>query len=125
MAFDIEAARKTYRQRISAQKEERARRHRQAQAEADRVIQHIKEQYNPRRIIQWGSVLRPERFTEISDIDVAVEGITDPEVWSRMEREVERMVTIPLDLVPFDRIHPEHQNQIRARGKIVYERSER
>jgi hypothetical protein len=27
--------------------------------------------YHPVRIYQWGSLLRPERFQEISDIDIA------------------------------------------------------
>lgn len=122
MAFDIEAARIAYRQRISARRDARERRRLQAQLEAEKVIEYIKERYSPRRIIQWGSILRPEHFTESSDIDIAVEGIADLEEWSRMERDVERMVTLPLDLVPFDRIHPEHQKQILLRGTVVYER---
>jgi predicted nucleotidyltransferase len=122
MGFDIEAARKTYQQKIASWNEARHRRWLEATKEAARIIDYIAVNYRPRRIIQWGSLLRPDRFTENSDIDIAVEGISSPGTWSRMEREVEGITTMPLDLVPFDRIHREHQNQILSRGKVVYER---
>ena len=43
--------------------------------------------------------MRPERFTESSGIDLAVEGIADAQTWSDMDREVERMATVPLDFL--------------------------
>lgn len=125
MAVDIDRARRNYQERIDEQSAARRKRWERARDEADHIVRHIAEHFAPKRIIQWGSVLRPERFTEISDIDVAVEGISDPDVWSRMERDVERMATIPLDLVRFEHIHPEHQKQILRRGKVVYERTKR
>lgn len=65
MAFDIEAARIAYRQRISARRDARERRRLQAQREAEKVIEYIKERYSPRRIIQWGSIVRPEHQKQI------------------------------------------------------------
>ena len=44
-------------------KRERTRRARTAQA------------HNPRRIYQWGSLVETGHFTELSDIDIALEGI--------------------------------------------------
>ena len=46
-----------------------------AQRAAARIISAIAEQYQPRRIYQWGSLLHTERFREISDIDIAIEGL--------------------------------------------------
>lgn len=35
----------------------------------------IATRYQPRRIYQWGSLLHRAEFSEISDIDLAVEGV--------------------------------------------------
>ena len=74
-------------------------------------------------VIQWGSVLRQERFTEISDIDIAVEGITDPETWSHLETDVLAIVSFPLHLIPFEQVIPVHQQDILSRGNVIYERT--
>jgi len=42
----------------------------------------IVREYKPLRIYQWGSLLEDRHFSEISDIDIAVEGITDAETLS-------------------------------------------
>lgn len=121
-AFDIEAARASYRQRQEAKRASRLERWAHAERQAQQAVALIVERYRPLRVVQWGSVLKPERFTEVSDIDIAVEGIHDQQLWSDMERDLEKMLTFPLDLVPLDRIRPEFRDQILARGKVVYER---
>ena len=63
--------------------------HQRAAAQARDVVELIGQRYRPRRIIQWGSVLQPERFREFSDIDIAVEGITDPQLFFRLVGDVE------------------------------------
>ncbi len=121
-SFDIAAARRNYRARGEECRARLRRLWERAREEADEAVRIVVEHYRPKRVIQWGSVLRPEAFTEISDIDIAVEGIDDMESWSRMERDLLAVVSFPLDLVRFDRIHPEHQRQILSRGVVVYER---
>lgn len=120
--FDIEAAREHFRKRISEKAERRRELWLKAKVEAEQAVQLLIDRYKPSRIIQWGSVLKPEYFTEASDIDIAVEGIDDVEVWSDIERDLISITSFPLDLVRFDRLHPEHQSQILASGKVVYER---
>jgi len=120
--FDLEAARRAYRQRQEAKRRELADLHARAVEEAERAMALIVERYRPRRVVQWGSLLRPERFTRVSDIDIAVEGIEDMSAWSRMEAEVEALVTFPLDLVPLDRIRAQHREDILRAGRVVYER---
>jgi len=122
--FDIEGARRTDRARREARRLHREHLWQQARDEADLAIRHLIEQYKPTRIIQWGSVLRPEQFSEISDIDIAIEGVDDMQTLSRIERELEAMVSFPLHLERFDRLHPEHQKQILMRGKVVYARAD-
>lgn len=119
--FDIDAARRTYRRREAERTERLRQLWRDASDQADRAVALIAREFAPTRIIQWGSILRPERFTEISDIDIAVEGIDDQETWSRLEREVERIVSFPLDLLPFGLLRPEYRREILQRGKVVYE----
>ena len=120
--FDIEAAKRNYRARILKQREERHDLWAKAREEADRAIEIIVDEYSPMRVIQWGSILRADLFTEVSDIDIAIEGIDDMETWSRLERRLLDIVSFPLDLVRFDRLHPEHRKQILMRGRVVYER---
>ena len=120
--FDIQAARENWRRRIDERTRQRRELWEKAKAEADRAIALIIERYNPGRVIQWGSVLRPDRFTEISDIDIAVEGVTDPETWSRLETDVLAVVSFPLHLIPFERVIPIHQQDILSRGRVAYER---
>lgn len=119
--FDIQAARENWRKRVDERNRQRRELWERAKTEADCAVALIIERYEPRRVIQWGSVLRPERFTEISDIDIAVEGITDPETWSRLETDVLAVVSFPLHLIPFEQVIPVHQQDILARGRVVYE----
>ena len=119
--FDIPAARENWRKRVDERTRQRRELWEKARTEADRAIALIIERYKPRRVIQWGSVLRPERFTEISDIDIAVEGVTDPETWNRLETDVLAVVSFPLHLIPFEQVIPIHQQDILSRGRVVYE----
>ena len=121
--FDIQAARENWRKRVDERDRQRRKLWEKAKAEADHAVALIIERYKPRRVIQWGSVLRPERFTEISDIDIAVEGVTDPATWSQLERDVLAIVSFPLHLIPFEHVIPVHQQDILSRGRVVYERA--
>ena len=50
-----------------------------ARKDFQKIIEMIIRKYQPRRIYQWGSLLNERHFTERSDIDIALEGITSPE----------------------------------------------
>jgi len=61
-------------------KRERTRRVRtalleQAQSDARAIIERIAKAHNPQRIYQWGSLVETRHFMELSDIDIALEGI--------------------------------------------------
>ena len=71
----------------------------------------------------WGSLLRPDRFTELSDVDIYIEGVSSPEVWSSIERDLLDAVSLPLDLVRWETLMQPHRESIVARGKVVYESS--
>jgi predicted nucleotidyltransferase len=100
----------------------RRRRWELARRDAARIVSLIIEKYAPRRVYQWGSLLDPERFSEISDIDIAVEGLGGPERYFQLLGEADELTELPLDLVELERIHPLHAEGIRRKGKLVYER---
>ena len=113
--FDYAAAR-----RFLDQKQARIARTRhalweRAKADADCIVQMIHERYRPRRIIQWGSVLHPEQFTAVSDIDLAVEGI-DAVSFMRLCADAEELTVFPLDLVHLDVIDPHFKNILERKG---------
>ena len=68
-------------------------------------------------------MLHPERFTVCSDIDIAIEGITDAETYFRLLADAMKHTRIALDIVQIEKIEPEFATLIRQSGKIVYERT--
>ena len=53
----------------------------QAVSDSGAIVDMIVRKYQPVRVYQWGSVLRPGGFRDYSDIDIAVEGIADAVMW--------------------------------------------
>jgi len=98
--------------------------HRQAAGDAERIVRYIIEKYKPKRIIQWGSLLKPEQFRDYSDIDLALEGIPDAETFFRLTGEIEKLTSFPLDVVQWEHLEPEFREVILHKGKVVYESPE-
>ena len=87
------------------------------------IIEMIARDYAPLRIWQWGSLLEPERFSEISDIDIALEDFAgDSAAWFELLGKAEELSDFPLDIIRLERIEPLHAASIRERGRIAYER---
>ncbi|HAS83337.1 MAG TPA: hypothetical protein DCS43_11870 [Verrucomicrobia bacterium] len=120
--FNLEAARQAFAQRHARQRTRLLALAGQAQEDFCRIIDMLIHNYHPRRIYQWGSLLHPERFQDISDIDIAVEGWEDPMIGLQALDTACQMTGFPVDLVELDRIHPAHADTIRKEGKLVYER---
>ena len=74
------------------------------------------EKYRPRRVYQWGSLLERARFWEHSDIDLAVEGVTEAERFFALYGEADRLTSFALDLVQMERVEPEYAELIRQNG---------
>lgn len=121
--FDIESARRTYSQRRCIRNNKLQANARQAQQDFDHIIQMLIKHFSPRRIYQWGSLLHPDRFQEISDIDIAIEGWTDPMTGLHALDKACQLTNFPVDLVELERIHPAHADTIRQEGKLVYEQT--
>jgi predicted nucleotidyltransferase len=107
-------------------KRERTRRARtalleQAQSDARAIIERIARAYNPSRIYQWGSLVEPGHFTELSDIDIALEGLRGAEEYFAILGEVMGMTAFPLDIIELEKVDAETAEGIRRRGRIVHE----
>lgn len=94
----------------------------QATSDVETIIAMIIRCYRPRRIFQWGSLLRPGAFKPYSDIDIAIEGLTDAEQFFALLGQAQACARFPLDIVQLEKIAPEHAEDIRRYGKLVYER---
>ena len=77
--------------------------------------------YSPNRIVQWGSLLNPDQFDESSDIDIAVEGVTDADRYFALLGDAMALTRFRVDIVQLERIEPEFAELIRLKGKVVYE----
>ena len=107
-------------------KRERTRRARtalleRAQSDALAIIERIARVHNPSRIYQWGSLVETGHFTELSDIDIALEGLRGAEEYFAILGEVMGMTASPLDIIELEKVGAETAEGIRRRGRIVHE----
>ena len=93
-----------------------------ATRDARAIVAAIAEQVNPRRIYQWGSLLDRARFSEISDIDIAVEGLRGPAEFFRTLGIAMDRTSMPVDVVELEKVPEDVADRIRRRGALVHER---
>ena len=110
-----------------ADREERRRerldeRYAQATRDAQAIVSEIAAQVNPCRIYQWGSLLDRRRFTEISDLDIAVEGLNGPAEFFQVIGIAMSTTVLPVDVVELEKLPADVAERIRARGALVHER---
>ena len=86
------------------------------------IVSAIARDYKPLRIYLWGSLVNGRHYSERSDIDIALEGITDPAQLSAVRSLAEKLTLFPLDIVAIEHMHPAYADHIRRRGKVAYER---
>lgn len=103
-SFDIAAAAATFVRRYEKTREHRRRLHERACADFARIIDMAIREYQPRRILQWGSLLEPDDFDENSDIDIAVEGLADAREFLELLGKAVSMTDFPVDLVEWEKL---------------------
>ena len=122
--FDYTKARQFLERKEKNRKKVLVKRYNQAWQDSQEIIKFIIERYNPKRIYQWGSLLDWEHFAEISDIDIALEGITSADQIFEIYGSIMNMSDYSIDLVQMEKIAPEFAEIIKKKGKVVYERRE-
>jgi predicted nucleotidyltransferase len=109
-------------ERAASDREARRELHAEAQRDAEAIVEMIIRRFGPRRLVQWGSVLQGDQFREYSDIDIAIEGITDPETFFEILEAAESMTRFPVDIVQLEHVEPAYRELILEKGRLVYER---
>ena len=126
MEFDadnIKKARDGLKRRLRDQRADSLVLHARAFKDFESILNMIVIDYHPKRIYQWGSLLHPDQFRDYSDIDIAIEGIVEPEAYFDMLGKAQSMTKFPVDIVQLEKIEPEFAESICKEGKVVYERS--
>ena len=94
----------------------------EARRDSERIVEHTARACQPRRINLWGSLVGGHHSSECSDIDIALERITNAASFFAILAEAEYLTCFPIDLVQLETSHPAYGESIRPRGRIVYER---
>jgi predicted nucleotidyltransferase len=118
--FDYESAREFLRQKERRRQKLLDARFARAWEDFHRIAETIWQKYHPDAIYQWGSLLDRNQFSEISDIDIALEGRMTAERYFALLADTEGMTDLPLDIVELAKVHPAHAEAIRTRGRRVY-----
>lgn len=92
--------------------------------DAQKIIAMIQEEFCPRAIYQWGSVIHKENFREYSDIDIAVEGLAQVDSIFKIARKADTLTTFPVHIIELEKIESQYADIIRQKGKKVYESSQ-
>ncbi|OQX24778.1 MAG: hypothetical protein BWK80_19015 [Desulfobacteraceae bacterium IS3] len=121
--FNIKKASEFLRRKQEKKQEENRTRFEAAWRDFNKIVAMIIENYKPVRIYQWGYLLNENHFSEISDIDIAVQGIDLDEHYFAMIGQAMRLTDFPLDIVEIEKIEPIHAQHIREKGRLVYERT--
>lgn len=120
--FDYASARQYLKHKQDKAQAQRFSLWQKAKADSVTIIEMIIEKYSPEQIIQWGSILKPEHFSEISDIDLAVSGV-DSIVFMDLLADAENLTQFSLDLVRWEELCDPFQRIISMKGTVVYGRS--
>lgn len=119
---EAETIRAFVRKRRRRRKRALAARLAKARRDCDAIVARIAGEISPERIYIWGSLVRPEYFSERSDLDIAVEGAADPIRLYELAGELQRQTAFDLDIVRMESVHPAYADHIRRRGMVVHER---
>ncbi len=120
--INIDAARAFQKKKRQVRRDKLGLRYRDALNDFQQIVDMIANKYKPKKIYQWGSLLNKEDFSEISDIDIAVEGLPDAQSYFNMLADAEKRTSFPLDIVEMESVHELHKNMIIQKGVLVYER---
>lgn len=121
---DIEQVRAFLRAKRAAREAKLAAALGQARTDAARIIDRLVREVDPQRVYQWGSLVAGRHFSEISDIDVALEGLAGPEAYFRAIGIAMEETTFPVDIIELEKVDPPTRERIRRNGRLIYERKQ-
>jgi predicted nucleotidyltransferase len=117
----IEKYKKTYINRLKQQKLKNKRLHTQALSDIEKIKKFLIEEAKVNEIYLFGSIVS-NNFNQNSDIDIAVSGIKD-EDFLKIYAKLDDFTSFNIELIDLDERDDFLRQQIRKRGKKIYERS--
>jgi predicted nucleotidyltransferase len=121
-SFNIKKAKFFLLEKEQKRKNALDKKYREAYKNFENIVDHIIKNYSPAKIYQWGSLLNKRNFSEISDIDIAIEGIVSVEKMFQIYGDIMDLSNFHVDIVQMEKIEPEFAQLIREKGKLIYER---
>lgn len=88
-----------------------------ARRELKKLVQVLRDRYGVQRIILFGSLVKG-RFSDESDIDLAVAGLSPTEFFTAYA-EINQLTQFRVDLKPLESLHPHFYRRILAQGEIL------
>lgn len=93
-------------------KQERESRRQLCLCIAHKISQQLKEKFNPTKVALFGSILDPETFTQWSDIDIAVWGLTPEQTFPAMDFAQSFSNEVEINLIDINTVKPELYQRI-------------
>ena len=121
MTVNIKKAKENLKKRHALREQKLDKLYSKAVSDFNSIVEMIKKKHSPSRIVQWGSLLNRHLFNEISDIDIAIEGIESAERFFALLKDAETLTDLSLDIVQLEKLDPIHKESIEKKGKVVYE----
>lgn len=122
MEQKIEGYRRNFLLRLKREEEESRESKRMALCDVERIKKHLVEDVGVKEIYLFGSILR-EDFRKDSDIDIAIGGLGKKRffsIWSHLDE----FTDFNIELVDLDERNDFFRQQIRERGRKIYERGQ-
>jgi len=120
--FDIDSVKKFLQEKHQKRQNKLHKLFLQAWIDFEKITKLIIEKYNPEKIYQWGSLLNEKYFSEISDIDIALQGIKSSEEFFKILGDSILLTNFPLHIIEVEKIEKIYASDIIQKGRLVYER---
>jgi predicted nucleotidyltransferase len=83
-------------------------------------IVKVTAEFNPEKVVLFGSITNKERFSEHSDIDIGVIGVKKEDFFNLYARLADR-IAWAVDLIDLDD-DPKFKEMVLEKGEIIYDR---
>lgn len=112
-----------WKKRFSDQRKQREALRKEAYQEAKRCAEILRQEYGAKRVFLFGSVLDEDRFSERSDIDLAVEGLEGSSFFGAVGKLLQES-KFNIGMVPWEDCQESFKRKILTRGELLYESSQ-
>ncbi|MFP4037496.1 MAG: nucleotidyltransferase family protein [Desulfobacteraceae bacterium] len=113
------AYRRTARLRAAADTKRRRQRLEHALEVARRASALLRQRFQAEQVVIFGSLLRPEHFSERSDVDLAVRGLADQDFLRAVAAVTSLDPEITIDLVAIEEASPSLRQRIEHEGMEI------